>query len=138
MLTDPTGAVFGLWQAGEQVGYERVDEPDFPCWQDCLTTDVDTAAAFYRELFGYTTEPMGHQGGLLFRLGDDGHFTMGRADRESTWLTYLLVDDVDREAMRATGFGAHVTLAEELRFGRFAHLRTPGGAPFGLFESIDV
>lgn len=137
VCTDPTGIQFGLWQAGPVVGYGAVDEPGFPCWQDCMSTDVQASADFLAGLFGFTFEPMG-SGVVLAKLGDDGHFTIGGCtdpDAEhGHWITYLLVADLDRVVERVTGLGAQVTMPlMELPFGRFAHLTTPGGAPFGLF-----
>lgn len=135
VYTDPAGVMTALWQATDVVGYD-VDEPGFPCWQDCLTGDVDASAAFLRDLFGFTTEPMA-EGVLLGKLGDDGHFTIGAvaSGEQPHWVSYLLVDDVDAMATKATGLGARVTMGPtDLPFGgRFVHLVTPGGAPFGFF-----
>lgn len=99
-----------------------------------MSTDVQASADFLAGLFGFTFEPMGS--GVA--LGDDGNFTIGGCtdpDAEhGHWITYLLVADLDRVVERVTGLGAQVTMPPmELPFGRFAHLTTPGGAPFGLF-----
>ncbi|AKT51018.1 VOC family protein [Arsenicicoccus sp. oral taxon 190] len=135
-IVDPAGVQTDLWQATGVVGYAAVDEIGFPCWQDCITRDVERSAGFLRDLFGYTTEPMG-DGVLLAKLGDDGHFTIGGCgeDDEPHWVSYLLVDDLDAMAARAESLGARTTMGPmDIEFGRFVHLTTPGGAPFGLFS----
>lgn len=142
IAVDPAGVTFALWQAAPVVGYGAVDEPGFPCWQDCLTTDVQASADFYAGLFGFTYEPMTPDGAVvLAKLGDDGHFTIGACTEadEPHWVTYLLVDDVDAMTRRAQEVGGRVaTPPTDLPFGRFAHLRTPGGAPFGFFVAGEM
>lgn len=136
VVTDPGGVTVAFWQATGIVGYGAVDELGFPCWQDCLTGDVERSAAFYRDLFGFATEPMG-DGVLLARLGDDGHFTIGACTEvdDPHWVSYLLVEDLDAMTARARSLGASVTMGPmDIPFGRFVHLATPGGAPFGLFQ----
>ena len=140
VVTDPGGVTVAFWQATGIVGYGAVDELGFPCWQDCLTGDVERSAAFYRDLFGFTTEPMG-DGVLLVRLGDDGHFTIGACTEvdDPHWVSYLLVEDLDAMTARARSLGASVTMGPmDIPFGRFVHLTTPGGAPFGLFQGADA
>lgn len=140
IATDPSGLVFALWQAKGINGYGAVDEPGFPCWQDCISSDPQASAQFYADLFGFTLEPMGPDGPVLAKLGEDGHFTVGQATDTSgaCWVTYLLVEDLEASTDKAASLGASVTMSPtDLPFGRFAHLRTPGGAPFGLFVSAE-
>ncbi|MFF3561843.1 VOC family protein [Streptomyces sp. NPDC002574] len=55
MLTaaDPTGAVFGGWQAGTHAGFETTDRPGSYIWAEIFTRDAATTDAFYEEVFGY-------------------------------------------------------------------------------------
>jgi predicted enzyme related to lactoylglutathione lyase len=55
---DPTGAVFGLWQAGDMVGAGLVNEPGALTWEDLRSTDPAAAQEFYRGVFGYTLTPL--------------------------------------------------------------------------------
>ena len=43
----PTGAFFGVWEAAAHRGSELVNEPGTVVWNELVTTDLDTAAAFY-------------------------------------------------------------------------------------------
>jgi len=51
---DPTGAAFGLWQAGTNPGASLVGEPGAVSWTELQTGDLDAAQAFYTAIFGYT------------------------------------------------------------------------------------
>ena len=46
-FSDPTGAVFGVWQPKTFGGADLVNEPNSLCWNEILTRDADAAKAFY-------------------------------------------------------------------------------------------
>jgi hypothetical protein len=54
LITDPTGAVHGLWQAREFQGFGVAYEPNAPGWFDHASNDPDAAAAYYSTLTGHT------------------------------------------------------------------------------------
>ncbi len=56
VLADPTGAVFGIWQAGTNVGAGVVNEPGAITWNELNTRDPEAAKAFYGVVFGWTFE----------------------------------------------------------------------------------
>lgn len=137
-VADPIGAVVAFFRPGEMLGYAAVDELGFPCWQDLLTTDVAVAERFYGELFGFT---FNHDmpGYSVAQFGEDGIFGIGPLpEGESLWVQYQLVPRLEPvlEAARAAG-GGQVGEVMELGFGRSAHLTTPGGAAFGIFEGSE-
>lgn len=134
-VTDPTGAVVAFYQADQMLGYGAVDEVGFPWWQDLLTTDPAAAEAFYGELFGFDWN-RDMPGYLTAQFGDDGILGIGPAEQGSHWVQYTLVDDLDATLAKAEELGGSVQGEPmELGFGRSAHLTTPGGAAFGLFEA---
>ncbi|MFG3259334.1 VOC family protein [Streptomyces sp. NPDC048172] len=55
--TDPSGAVFGLWQPEERSGFGVVREPGAYVWSELLTREEDAGAvdSFYTAVFGYGT-----------------------------------------------------------------------------------
>ena len=65
---DPTGAAFGIWQAGEHIGAELANEPGTLNWNQCQTDDPGRAAAFYAEVFGYEIDEIDIGGGEPFRV----------------------------------------------------------------------
>ncbi len=60
---DPTGAVFGVWQAGAHHGAELANEHGTMNWNECQTKDAPAADAFYRAVFDYEIDarPMGEE-----------------------------------------------------------------------------
>src|SRR5437764_2200536 len=58
VVQDPQGAFFLTWQPKSHIGASLVNGPGALSWNELATTDVDASAAFYGQLFGWTTEPM--------------------------------------------------------------------------------
>ncbi|MDX6555997.1 MAG: uncharacterized protein QOD86_2192 [Miltoncostaeaceae bacterium] len=56
VLADPTGAPFGVWQAGEHRGAGLVNETGAWVGTDFRTRDADVAAAFYGAVFGWEVD----------------------------------------------------------------------------------
>jgi uncharacterized protein len=54
MLTDPEGAAFCVWQAGQHKGAQIVNEHGALNFNGLATRDVGGAAAFYGAVFGWT------------------------------------------------------------------------------------
>ena len=52
VFTDPTGAVFGIWQAYQHRGAQVIDEPGAMTWHEVYTRDVTKAREFYARVFG--------------------------------------------------------------------------------------
>lgn len=138
-VVDPAGALVAFYESHGMLGYGAVDELGFPCWQDLLTPDVAAAEAFYGELFGFSFD---HQMApySVAQLGQDGIFGIGplEAGEEALWVQYTLVPQLDPVLAKAKELGAsQVGEVMELGFGRSAHLTTPAGAAFGLFEGSE-
>jgi predicted enzyme related to lactoylglutathione lyase len=53
-VTDPTGAVHGLWQEGNFTGFGVAYEANAPGWFDHASEDPDAAAAYYAALSGHS------------------------------------------------------------------------------------
>lgn len=58
ICSDPTGAVFGVWQAGPRHGTATAGPPGTPVWNELLTHETSMVAKFYRTVFGYEIEPV--------------------------------------------------------------------------------
>lgn len=56
---DPTGAVFGIWQAGKHTGAELANETGSFCWNELQTRDTASARKFYNSVFGWTSNSVG-------------------------------------------------------------------------------
>jgi predicted enzyme related to lactoylglutathione lyase len=140
IAADPSGAVFGVWQADTMVGFENVGEPGGWAWCDLRSSDPDAARDFYGAVFGFTYTPMDMAGPAYstFSLGDDAPPLGGIGDMmgapsgvPSHWLVYFAVTDSDAAAQSARKNGGNV-LADpfDTPFGRMAPMTDPFGAPF--------
>jgi predicted enzyme related to lactoylglutathione lyase len=67
VLADPAGAVLGVWQPGQRQGAQVVNEPSAWAMSVLHTREPDASKAFYRDVFGWESEPFG-EGLALFRL----------------------------------------------------------------------
>ncbi|MEU6847939.1 VOC family protein [Streptomyces sp. NPDC046716] len=61
LVTDRDGGLFGLWQAGSDLGFEVTGEPAAFCWTELLARDTARADVFYESVFAY--EAGGSAGG---------------------------------------------------------------------------
>ncbi len=144
LLTDPTGAAFGLWQAGLHLGSAHVNAPGGLTWEDLRSPDPDAARAFYGELFGYrydTVEMAGEQYTTFALPGDQAPLGgmgpyMGADGDGPHWLVYFGVADTAAAvaATRKAGGGV-VADAFPTPFGAMAGLTDPAGAVFWVVES---
>lgn len=141
VVADPTGAVFGLWQAGEHNGAEIASEPGAVTWNECLTRDFPTAKAFYTKAFGYGTQDLSAEGITYNAIEVDGQTVGGLGDMGGMWpaevpphwLTYFAVADTDAATARATELGGTVQRpGRDGGFGRITVLRGPNGETFAV------
>ncbi len=138
---DPTGAVFGLWQPGDHIGAELVNEPGTVIWNDLVTPDTATAGSFY-ETLGWSLEPTEMDGETytMFKNGDRviGGMSELAGMPEGTsphWLTYFAVTDTDATVTKAGELGGTVLVPPtDAPYGRFAMLRDPQGAVFSVIR----
>lgn len=110
-------------------------------WYELLTSDADAAAAFYRDVIGWTAASAGQPGVdyRLFAANDGpvaGHMKLpnGAADAgmRPGWLGYIGVDDVDSAVTKLTqaGGSVHMPAMTLDGVGRMAMVADPQGAPF--------
>lgn len=52
-VTDPEGAVFGLWEGGTYQGFEKWRETDSVVWAEMYARDPATVDSFYGRVLGY-------------------------------------------------------------------------------------
>jgi len=144
VFMDTTGAVFGIWQPGEFVGAEVVNEANAVVWNELNTRDPEAAKVFYGAVFGWGFEEREFQTGRYtsLKLGEDtvgGMLDMrGRVPEEAPvhWLAYFAVDDADATVGKATEGGGDVPFGPEdmPEVGRIAVLKDPFGAVFALIK----
>jgi predicted enzyme related to lactoylglutathione lyase len=146
LLSDPTGASFGVWEPKQRRGAQIVNEAGAWALNTLNTYDPKGAEGFYGSLFGWKTEVFGDGPSSIFRL--TGYFggeptqpvprdvvAMMRpvADHGQPchWGVDFWVDDVDVATGRAAELGGVVLLSprDSGRF-RYAVLADSQGAVF--------
>jgi uncharacterized protein len=140
VAADPTGAVFALWQPKDHPGAALVNEPGSLSWNELLTPEVDKAAAFYEQVFGWKANQleMGPMRYTEFRLDDSpvaGGTTPPMEGIPPVWAVYFAVADADATVEDATSRGGQVLNPPmDIPPGRFAVLMDPHGAAFNVIK----
>jgi predicted enzyme related to lactoylglutathione lyase len=135
---DPLGAMFGVWEPRAHIGAQIVNEHATVSWNELIGDDLERTTGFYGAVFGVAFEDLPGAPYKLMKVGDDvvgGISGMG-ADLPPHWLTYFMHDDVDAGFARAAELGGEIVgEVVDSQFGRYARVRDPQGAVFGLISS---
>jgi len=144
-VSDPTGAVFGLWQARDFPGAGVVNEPGAVIWSELDTSDTDAASSFYAKILHITAAPMeGAEG--YYSLNVDGRTVGGMQalsnidglppEAPSHWLTYFAVDDTDSTVDALVRAGGNVLKPPfDMVAGRMAVVQDPQGGVFAVINA---
>jgi predicted enzyme related to lactoylglutathione lyase len=142
--SDPSGAVFGVWQASARPGTAVTGVPGSPAWNELLTFETATVAKFYETVFGYEEEPVVsadfdymtlHVGGRPV-AGIHGVGLSLPRDRGPHWLTYFEVADADATLRDVAELGGQeLKPARDSAHGRVATVADPEGAVFSVIQS---
>ncbi|HET7484759.1 MAG TPA: VOC family protein, partial [Solirubrobacterales bacterium] len=117
--------------------------PGTPCWVDLGTPDIEAAAAFYGDLFGWSVEEGenaeqtgGYRQATLGGKPVAGVMPLMQEGQPPAWSTYISVEDADATAVKVREAGGSV-LAEPmdvLDLGRMAVFIDTSGAVFGIWQ----
>jgi predicted enzyme related to lactoylglutathione lyase len=143
IAVDPTGAAFGVWQAGQMIGASVVNEAGGITWEDLRSTDPAAARAFYSSVFGvhFAPVPMAPEDYQTFApagqegpVGGMGGF-MGEGS-DSHWLVYFGVADTEAAVAAVGPAGGSVVMGvTDTPFGKMAGITDPAGALFWIVET---
>jgi uncharacterized protein len=145
-FSDPTGAVFGIWQPKSFPGADLVNEPNSLCWNEVLTRDADADKSFYPAVFGWTPGKPAFEGApesyTVWEV--DGTPVGGMmqmtepyfpAEVPPHWSVCFAVADVDAVVAKARDLGATITYEPmDMPIGRFAGIVDPQGASFSVMQ----
>jgi uncharacterized protein len=138
---DPTGAAFGIWQAGNTTGIGLANEPGALVWSEDLSRDFDASKAFYQAVFGYDFQDMSSPGFTYAMLMVDGHEVGGigvypegtPAEVPAAWSTYFQVTDTDAAVAKVTELGGSVVQPiMDTPYGRMGIVADNHGAVFSV------
>jgi predicted enzyme related to lactoylglutathione lyase len=107
------------------------------------TTDPAKAKAFYGKLFTWKMEDMPMGPGMTYTMIQPGEGTGGGLLKHpvpgapSSWLAYVVVDDVKATTEKARSLGASVMkdVSEVPGMGWFSIITDPTGAVLGLWQN---
>jgi uncharacterized protein len=131
LMTDPTGASFGLWQSRRHTGMQLTNEPGAVTWNECMSRDLEAAKQFYATVFDYGWFDMSGDGFRYEAMMVDGRSVAGLgalgdsvpAEVTSHWATYFKVSDAMASAAKVVDLGGTV-------------LREPWDTPFGTMCTV--
>lgn len=142
-LTDPAGAEFAVWQAGDLPGVGAVSSVGALTWTElrCADADVSSVSTFYRTVLSWDVVTIEGAPGSFFRPAGTGAGRLfgavvpdsALADSGAHWLPYVEVADPDQAAAEAVVVVEPHDLAG---VGRIAVLADPFGARFGVMRSV--
>ena len=112
-----------------------------------MTTDPHAAAAFYKDVIGWSSKDSGmtDRTYLILSMGETGIGGLMPIPAEAAahgvrpaWMGYIAVDDVDEYAAKVKAAGGGIMREPEdiPTVGRFAVATDPHGASFYLFKGI--
>ena len=109
---------------------------------ELATTDINKAKSFYRALFDWQLEDVDMGGGMTYTMIKVGEGTGGGMMKHpmpgasSTWLAYVLVDDIKAATAKAKSLGAQVMrdITEIMGMGSFSIIIDPTGAMLAMWQ----
>jgi uncharacterized protein len=150
VLQDPTGAVFAIWQPGESIGAELVNDPGAMTMNQLNTGDPEAAELFYSELFGWRFDQLAEAASVDTDVAGQEYWGIFNGERLNggmmplsqagpgappAWLVYFTSADLDASVARIAELGGQVMVQPmRIQSGRIAVAQDPQGAVFALFE----
>ena len=142
---DPTGATFGVWQAGKHIGAQLANDPATMNWNECQTRDPAAAGAFYEAVFGVEVKAFPSADGRApyHVIHVDGRGVAGileldenMRDVPPNWGTVFAVASTDETVVKAQELdGTALMPGMDLpEIGRLAVLQDPTGAVFQVLQ----
>ncbi|MEU3184482.1 VOC family protein [Streptomyces sp. NPDC006923] len=147
LAADPAGAVFGIWQGGEDTGFEKRGLPGSFCWTEVYTRDKERVDPFYESVFGFRGtdvpddsvdfrlwSPAGTEPGPDSAVGGRSVITDAfPVEMPGHFLSYFSVADCDRTAAAVVRLGGRITATPfDIAYGRMAVVVDNQGASFAV------
>lgn len=114
-------------------------------WFELMTTDVESAKKFYKELFNWELKEMPMENMNYTVASVDGEdvaglmpMPPGPEEMPPAWSQYITVDDVDVTAAKAKEMGGKVLVEPQdiPEIGRFCVIQDPQGAWFSAITYV--
>ncbi len=139
VVQDPHGAYFMVWEAKANIGASLVNAPGALSWNELATSDMDAAAGFYSELFGWKTSSFEGSEMPYYVIaradgGGNGGIRQAMEQEPNYWLVYFGTEDVEGDLAKAGELGGR-TLAPAMSIGvgTIGIAQDPQGGVFALY-----
>ena len=118
------------------------------CWVDLNAHDLEAAAAWYGDLFGWTQVKQETQGGppyAFFMCGESPAAAVGQMNEEMKaqgipplWNSYICVEDCEAMQKKAAELGATITVPtmEVPGHGKLCFLMDPEGGAIAMWQKL--
>jgi hypothetical protein len=145
-LQDPTGAHAGLWQKNQFAGAGRANDPGCFCWNELATRDLERAAQFYTDLFGWTYEENSDSPSRYDMIKNAGRMNGGIMQMTAEWGeippywgVYFSVSDIDDTVAKLKQAGGRLHAEPfEIPVGKLAVAADAQGAAFNLIQMAET
>lgn len=141
ICADPTGPVFGLWQALNHIGSGVENEHGSMTWCEVNTRDSAAARDFYSKLLNASPQKMeGVDYYYIMQRGEAMFHGVLQMDAQwegipPHWMGYFQVDNTDAAIERAVAAGGKLAVpAFDMEYGRMAVISDPAGAVFSIVQ----
>jgi predicted enzyme related to lactoylglutathione lyase len=137
LATDPGGAVFGIWQALENIGIGLANEPGSLAWSENWTPDFKRTTAFYHSVFGYNFSFMDLEGSSYAFMSLNGRPVAGigevRGGSPAQWSIEFAARNRYETVENAIRLGGSAERPpQDAAYGSTATLRDDQGAIFSV------
>lgn len=146
VVSDPTGAMFGIWEPKPFAGAGVLDETGSLAWAEVNTRDAVRARDFYATIFGLEAEKIPGDEMEYYTLSKDGRMRAGVMQMTAQWgelpphwMVYFAVADIDAAVARIGELGGKVHHGPfDTPYGRMAVVADPQGAVFSIMVPSEL
>jgi predicted enzyme related to lactoylglutathione lyase len=135
MIRDSAGSFVSIWQPGEHIGAELVNEAGTFGWNELATKDLAKTRDFYTSVFGWGVQDETSDTAAIFTVDDRvvcGAHAAGGGEFPA-WSVWFGAEDCDAAVAKAAELGGSVIMPpNDMDFGRGAVVADPHGAAFGI------
>lgn len=140
LVTDPSGAVVGLWEPGGHRGFAEMGPPGSPCWFEVATREGPAVRDFFGGLYGLQPAVVSGMEYWTLKAADEARFGVLQmtdvwGEMPPHWMTYFSVLDIEASVQTLLELGGTVHHGPfNSPFGRIAVVGDPMGATFTLMQ----
>jgi uncharacterized protein len=139
VIQDPQGAFFMVWQPRQHFGASLVNAPGALSWNELQTPDMNAAASFYSDLFGWEPRPFEGVEDYLVLMNhgraNGGIRPLDPPGMPPNWLVYFATSDLDDSLAKVESLGGTKLAGPiDINIAKVGVVQDPQGAVFALYD----